>query len=132
MEAAGIPSADSTTYAHLLTENRISDHHDLTREVLKDIGVTVVGDIINILKFSATPTSQTNSTTENPRPLSSHKLPTLSKPPPPPQIRAEMTHPEFRKLRIDWGVFKSLTALPTAQIAAQIYSNCDSNVQNST
>ena len=42
-----------------------------------------------------------------------------------------MTHPEFRKLRIDWGVFKSLTSLPTGRIAAQIYSSCDSNVQNS-
>ena len=41
-----------------------------------------------------------------------------------------MTHPEFRKFRVDWRVFKTLTAMPTSQVAAQVYSNCDSSVQN--
>jgi transposase InsO family protein len=41
-----------------------------------------------------------------------------------------MTHPEFRKFRWDWGVFKALTEIPSPLIAAQIYNNCDTNVQN--
>lgn len=134
LQEAGIPSADSITYAQLLTENRITDHHDLTRDVLKDVGIKVVGDIIAILKFSNTPTAEHDSTTaELPGPLFSRRPPLLSKPPTAtaPQVKAEMTHPEFRKFRVDWQVFKSLTMLPVTQIAAQIYSNCDSSVQTS-
>jgi transposase InsO family protein len=32
---------------------------------------------------------------------------------------------------VDWNVFKSLTNIPDAQIAAHIYNNCDSSVQSS-
>ena len=134
LEDAGIPSAVSGTYADLLVDNCMTDHHDLSREVLKDVGITRAGHIISILKYCSPPAiaAEQNDARE-PRPLSGHRLPPPSKPPmaAAPQISAEMTHPEFRKFRWDWGIFKSLTALSTAQIAAQIYSNCDSSVQNS-
>ena len=131
LQSAGIPSADSGTYAKLLSENRITDHHDLTKEVLKEIGIRRVGDIIAIIKFCGKPTMEQNEDAESPRPLHGSKQ-QPSKPPTAtaPQVNAEMTHPEFRKFRVDWRVFKTLTALPTGQIAAQVYSNCDSNVQN--
>ena len=130
---AGIPDDDAATYAAALVEHRISDHHDFSKEVLKEIGINKIGDILNILKFSRKP--ETTQTGE-PRPLSggSHpERPILSKPPTAsaPLIKAEMTNPEFRKLKVDWGVFKSLTRLPTTQLAAQIYTSCDSSVQTS-
>ena len=133
LEAAGIPSADSATYAKLLVDNRLADHHDLTKEVLKDIGITIIGDIITIMKYSerSSSTADLYSAAE-PRPLLSNRPPPLSKPPVAvaPQINAEMTHQEFRKFTWDWGVFKTLTEIPDNRIPAQIYSNCDANVQN--
>ena len=41
-----------------------------------------------------------------------------------------MTHPQFRKFRIDWEVFKTITAIPMDQIPSQLYSLCDESVQN--
>ena len=49
----------------------------------------------------------------------------------PPQLTAEMTHPQFRKFKTDWDVFKKITNLPETQIHAQLYSSCDEHVQNS-
>ena len=129
LHEAGIPDPDAETYAEKISDNRITDHLDLTRETLKEIGVTKVSVILAITKFcrqSADPTHP-----REPVPLhEEQRQPQLSKPPTTsaPHITAEMTHPEFRKLRIDWRVFKSLTALPTTQIAAH---NCDTNVQTS-
>ena len=42
-----------------------------------------------------------------------------------------MTHPQFRKFRIDWEVFKTITAIPMDQIPSQLYSSCNESVQNS-
>ena len=132
LQAAGIPAEDSKTYAADLHENRLTDHHDLTKEVLKEIGVRKIGDILCILKYSNIPG---HSNTGDMRPLlqTVHPEHTPSKPPTAnaPPIKAEMTNPEFRKLKIDWEVFQSLTNLPTSQLAAHIYTSCDSSVQTS-
>ena len=42
-----------------------------------------------------------------------------------------MTHPHFRKFRIDWEVCKTVTVIPTDQIPSELYSSCDESVQNS-
>ena len=44
----------------------------------------------------------------------------LNKQPPirPPQITLDMTNQQFRKFKIDWGMFKQLTTIPPSQIAA--------------
>ena len=42
-----------------------------------------------------------------------------------------MTHPQFHKFRIDWEVFKTITAISMDQIPSQLYSSCDESVQNS-
>ena len=55
---------------------------------------------------------------------------TRSTPVSPPQVVSEMTHPQFRKFKIDWNVFKQITEIPHHQIAAQLYSLCDDSVQN--
>ena len=38
-----------------------------------------------------------------------------------PSLKQETTHPEFRKFKIDWAVYKKVTQLPDAQIAPQLY-----------
>ena len=40
-----------------------------------------------------------------------------------------MTHPEWRKFRVDWDVFAKLTNLPTNQIAPLLYHACSEDVQ---
>lgn len=42
-----------------------------------------------------------------------------------------MTHPQFGKFKIDWDIFKCITAIPSDQITAQLYF-CDDSVQNTT
>ena len=42
-----------------------------------------------------------------------------------------MTHPQFRKFKIDWDVFKKITSIPSDQFPSQLYSACDEAVQNS-
>ena len=132
LQAAGIPHDDSQTYAATFVESRLTDHHDLTKEVLKEVGVTRIGDILCILKYS----NRQQQTLGDPRPLhegvhppqhAPSKPPTATAPP----IKAEMTNPEFRKLKIDWEVFQSMTNLPLTKFAAHIYTSCDSSVQTS-
>jgi len=130
---AGIPNADATIYAEAFTTNRITNHLDLTKEVLKDVGITKVGDIIDILKFCKPAEHQETQEDRLPPNNGQHQTHPPSKPPTAsvPQAKPDMTHAEFRKYRIDWNVFKSLTSLPGTQVAAHIYSACDTSVQMS-
>ena len=47
---SGIPDAESSTYADTMVENRLTDPCDLTKELLKELNITIAGDIIGILK----------------------------------------------------------------------------------
>ncbi|PIK35417.1 hypothetical protein BSL78_27761 [Apostichopus japonicus] len=53
---AGIPAGPATTYATIFVDNRMQINMlmDLNKEYLKDMGVTVMGDIIAILKYAKT------------------------------------------------------------------------------
>jgi len=42
-----------------------------------------------------------------------------------------MTHPEFRKFRIEWEVYREIRYPETLQIPVQLYIICDRSVQNS-
>ncbi|XP_025413786.1 uncharacterized protein C19orf47 homolog isoform X1 [Sipha flava] len=51
---AGIPSFASSKYATIFYENRIQSNMlmDLDKDILKEMGITVIGDIIGILKHA--------------------------------------------------------------------------------
>ena len=123
-----IPDTERENYANIMSTNRISDPSDLTRDLLKELGITIVGDAISIMKkVKITDQTETKRATNLTAAPSPRPRPTSVKPP---ELKSEMTHPEFRKYKIDWGVFKTLTDLPDDQVAPQIYNSCDSSVQN--
>lgn len=51
---AGIPSFASSKYATIFYENRIQSNMlmDLDKDILKEMGISVIGDIIAILKHA--------------------------------------------------------------------------------
>lgn len=130
---AGIPEEAAHQYAKSFTENRMTFEilPSMDRSFLRDLGITVIGDIMKILQHvssSSTPDSTTYATT-NPtpsvKPTASHKSAKL------PSITSDMTHPQFRKFKIDWAVYKQIVGIPTNQIASMIYNACDDATQTS-
>ena len=57
---AGIPAGDAANYAVVFTDNRMTRAMlmDLTKEYLKDMGISILGDVISILKHAKTVFSQ--------------------------------------------------------------------------
>ena len=123
---AGIPREEATTYAKTLVENRIKNPSDLTRDILKELGITIIGDALAILKH-AKPQEQKMTAGQTSAPGSKHHRPQI----PLPRLTADMTHKDFRKFKIDWNVYKTVMELPPSQIAPQIYTACDQAVQSS-
>lgn len=59
---AGIPPSDATGYAITFTDNRIKQGMllDLNKEYLRDMGITMMGDVISILKHAKAVSGQLN------------------------------------------------------------------------
>ena len=53
---AGIPAGDAANYAVVFSDNRITRTMlmDLTKEYLNDMGISILGDVISILKHAKT------------------------------------------------------------------------------
>lgn len=60
----GIPPSESTNYAITFTDNRIQKDMlmDLTKEYLTEMGISILGDVIAILKHAKAVHSQVNFT----------------------------------------------------------------------
>ena len=127
--AAGISSAESKTYASTFVTNRIMETMlpTLSKDYLIDLGVTIIGDILAI--SSNMPKVSLNHPLRLPQQPSLAQFPqcppeSFNKQPPirPAEISLDMTNQQFRKFKIDWGVFKQLIAIRPSQIAAQLYN----------
>ena len=127
----GIPQEEATSYANIFVANRISDTtlSELTKADLIDLDITVLGDIKTILRLSqpVQAAAVAADTSSDHIPSQFMKIPAAQ----PPRVLPDMTHPQFRKFRTDWNVFKKITNLPDSQIHAQLYNSCDASVQNS-
>ena len=95
---AGVSNESATKYAATFADQCITSHEDLTKEIRIDMDVNRIGDRINILKFASKPNITGGPLQPGEQQTPRIKPPTASAPP----IKSEMTHPEFRKLRIDW------------------------------
>ena len=130
---ADIPELEAKQYAKIFKDNRIKAAAlpDLNAELLKNLGITVIGDILAIIRHSkaslqpVSPGKYEAPATSVPTfkaPSAAAKLPTIS---------ADMTHQQFRKFRVDWQVYKQITALPTTHAQNHLYNACYEEVQTS-
>ena len=125
LKEAGIPAEEAKKYAKTFHDNRIQKPEDLSRDILKELGVTVIGDAIAITR--AATSSNSNRAYPATSDAKSHFKPKIDLP----RVKSQMTTAEFRKFKLDWKVYKSITQLPVDQIAPQLYTACDGDVQNS-
>ena len=130
--AAGIPPGDCH-YASAFANNHLTESSlpGLTKEYLIDLGITIIGDTIIILKHIAEsnqPVSNNNVITANP----SNSCETIVKSTniSPPQLQAEMKHSQFLKFKADWNVYKQINHIPNINLAAQLYHLCDDTLQH--
>ena len=84
--------------------------------LLKELGVTLMGEALCILKQAKEATAQ------------STRIQALAAKPP--NLNIEMTPQQFRKLRIDWDVFTMMTNMPSSQFNIHLYNCADETVQN--
>ena len=122
---AGIPDTESDTYATTFEQNRITGEllPELTEQFLDKLKIDIVGDVMAILRHAKSKTLTASNTPQQP---------SFVKPPSAklPQLHSDMTHPQFRKFKIDWDVFKNITHISNEQLHSQLYSCCDESVQN--
>ena len=85
---------------------------DITKEDLKDLGIAVLGDIKTILKIGSTQETPDNIQSMHHSFMKAPAAKLLG-------LTAEMTRPQFRKFRTDWGVLKKIMNIPADQIYAQ-------------
>ena len=105
---AAIPATQSLAYAQTFVDNRITKEAlaDLTSEHLRLLGITVLGDILNITRhiksLSASP--PVLPFLGNPGVNEQYKATSASIKLP--HITADLTPQQFRKVRTDWNVYK--------------------------
>ena len=96
---AGIPREEATTYAKTLVENRIKDPSDLTRDILRELGIAIIGDAIAILKYAKPQEQKMTAGKTSTVPGSKHHRPQI----PLPRLTVDMRHKE-----IDLNVYKTV------------------------
>ena len=133
---AGIPNTEAGQYATILFKNRVTEEilPDLTADHLNTLGITLLGDVLSIIRYAKKKLSEsTNNNNNNADASRNHDTGVSYRPPTTaaklPEITSEMTHAQFRKVETDWHVYKQLTKIPPSEIEPLLYSACDDTVQ---
>ena len=113
----GISTDSAKTHAtKFADELTIESLQMLDRSMLKELGVTLMGEALCILKQAEEASAQ-----------STHIQALAAKPP---NLNIEMTPQQFWKFQIDWDVFTKMTHMPCSQVNIPLYSYADETVQN--
>ena len=90
----GLQNAQSTTYAKIFHNNGISVEtlSELSKQDLNNLGITVLGDVLAIIKKCRVPTPNITLVLQ---PLVKTPTPKL------PELHSEMTLPQLRKFKVD-------------------------------
>ena len=123
----GIEDKSAKAYAKTFAGEKLTPDNLLVmdRDMLKEIGVTTMGDALTILQLGKKAQSSGDGDAK-PKPSRNYackmtvKMPTL---------HADMTSQQFRKFVVDWTVFRQITELPDDRVHAQLYSCADDDVQ---
>ena len=115
---AGISTYSAKTHATKFADEKltIESLQMLDRTMLKEQGVTLMGEALCILKQAKEATAQSTC------------IQVLAAKPP--NLNIEMTPQQFRKFRIDWDVFTKITNMPSSQFNIHLYNCADKAVQN--
>ena len=124
---ANIPENEAKQYSEIFHINRMTFNasHELAEENLSDLGITVLGDIKNILRKAKASSASSLNHAGSANIFMKAPAATL------PQLNEDMTLPQFRKFKMDWDVFKRIKNLPEDQIHAELYNACSESVQKS-
>ena len=118
----GISAESAKIYAETFSKEKLTPDilSMMDREMLKELGVSTMGEVLTILKYAKLQPKQ-QATVD-----CYTKAPAVK----PPVLHAEMTSQQFRKFKIDWDVFTQMTNMPPAQTSIQLYNCADDAVQN--
>ena len=121
-DAGVADDATCTTYAQAFVTNHITETSlpQMDKESLVELGFGVLGHRLSLM--SAIKSHNANKVTHSAKASVNAKLPELT---------LDMTHPQFRKFKCDWDVYKKILALPPQQCTSHLYNACDTNVQTS-
>ena len=125
---AGIPAEAAAQYSKTFTDNRLraSELPDFNIELLKSLGINVIGDALSIVRHAKSKSTVKVEDASSTKPAFKAPAAVARLPAIPP----DMTHPQFRKFLVDWEVYKQITGLPINHIANHLYSACSNEVQS--
>ena len=113
----GISTDSARTHATKFSDEKLTIESLMRdRSILKELGVTLMGEAPCILKQAKEAIAQSTCI---------QVLAAKS-----PKLNIEMTPQQFRKFRIDWDVFTKMTKMPSSQFNIHVYNCADEAVQN--
>ena len=111
--------ATATTYAEAFVAGGMTEAllPELDKDTLTELGVTLPGHRMMIIKHAKTLTAGATTT----KATVNAQLTTLT---------SEMTQSQFRQFENDWRAYKQLLNLPPQQLVLYLYNACDDTVRN--
>ena len=105
---AGLSEETAAKYAATLVSNDMipATAEQLDRDILDEMGIKSIGHALAILKHAK------KHHEPDAKPATQHKQPPAAKAAKAPTLMADRTRPQFRKFKIDWGVYHELIGIP--------------------